>query len=248
MPGRCTVNVGLLMLLLSPFTAVSAQEPATRPTVPPRTPDSAVTAAPSQRGPARHEQFMYRIKEGEVGLLFLGDSITDFWPRTGENSWLKFAPFHPANFGVSGERTEQLLWRLTNGELDAVHPKLVVLMIGTNNIGQRPADKPEWAAAGVAKVLETIHQRLPDSKVLLLGVFPRDLKDSSKRADVNKINVIISRLDDGHKTRYMDIGRVFLDADGEIPADIMADKLHPTAKGYDLWYDAIHATVKEMMQ
>src|SRR5687768_6223587 len=97
----------------------------------PRTEADAVTPAIKDRH--RHDMFLYRITQGDVGLLFLGDSITDGWPRSGEWSWLKFAPYKPANFGIGGDRTEHLLWRITNGELDGIKPKVTVLMIGTNN-------------------------------------------------------------------------------------------------------------------
>ncbi|HEX3355704.1 MAG TPA: GDSL-type esterase/lipase family protein, partial [Tepidisphaeraceae bacterium] len=203
---------------------------------------------PKIKDPNRHTQFLSRIKEGDVGLLFMGDSIMDIWPRTGENSWLKFAPYHPADFGISADHTEHVLWRITNGELDGIHPKVMVLMIGTNNIGHTPADTPEWAANGVKTIVDTTRKALPDTKILLLGVFPRDTPGSVHRDAVAKINEIISKLDDGKMVRYLDIGKVFLDADGNIPPDIMADKLHPTAKGYDLWYDAMHPLLDEMMK
>jgi len=224
-----------------------AQSPAPSATPIPRTPADAVTAT-ANGYTVRHAQFMCRITQGEIGLLFLGDSITDFWPRTGEWSWLKFTPYHPANFGVSGERTEQVLWRISNGELDGIHPKVTVLLIGTNNIGHFPNEEPEWAAAGVQKIVETIHQKLPDTKILLLGVFPRDTKDSVLRQKVEAINAIISKLDDGEKTRFLDISKVFLDAQGEIPNDIMPDHLHPTPHGYDLWYDAMYPLLSEMLK
>jgi lysophospholipase L1-like esterase len=227
---------------VAPTTAPTAARPAPQP----RQAEDAVT--PRVKDPRRHEQFLYRIKQGEIGLLFMGDSITDGWPRGGEFSWLKFAPYKPANFGIGGDKTEHVLWRITNGELDGINPKVVVLMIGTNNIGGRPADEPEWAAAGVTKIVQTIHEKLPQTKVLLLGVFPRATKTSPQRDAVGKINQIISKLDDGSKTRYLDIGKVFLDADGELPADIMPDKLHLTSKGYDLWYDAMHPLLEEMMK
>ena len=236
-----------------PGAAVAADATATtEPTAAPappleRTPADAVTPT-TPRSLIRHEQFLYRIKEGDIGLLFLGDSITDFWPRTGEYSWLKFAPYDPADFGVSGEHTEHVLWRITHGELDGIHPKVVVLMIGTNNIGHTPPDEPEWAAAGVAKIVATIREKLPDSKILLLGVFPRDTPGSVHRDAVEKINAIICHLDDGKMIRYLDIGKVFLDPDGNIPFDIMRDKLHPTGEGYDRWYDAMHPLLEEMMK
>lgn len=213
---------------------------------PERTEQSAVT--PTIKDSRRHDEFLYRIKEGEIDLLFLGDSITDSWPRGGEWSWLKFAPYRPANFGVSGDRTEHVLWRIQNGELEGIRPKVAVVMIGTNNIGQDKGENPEWTAGGVKKILEVIREKLPSTKVLLLGVFPRDAKDSQKRAATVTINEIISKYGDGNKVQYLDIGRVFLDANGEILTDVMPDRLHPNAKGYDLWYDAIAPTLEKMMK
>ncbi|RYD77452.1 MAG: hypothetical protein EOP84_15520, partial [Verrucomicrobiaceae bacterium] len=154
----------------------------------------------------------------------------------------------PANFGIGGDRTEHLLWRITNGELDGIKPKVTVLMIGTNNIGHFNDEKPEWAAAGVKKIVETIHSKLPETKVLLLGVFPRGTPDSAHRKAVEEINKIIAGLDDGKKTRYLDISKNFLDENGNIPADVMPDKLHPNAKGYDIWHKAMWPVLSEMMR
>jgi beta-glucosidase len=236
----------VVICMLWSLARVGIGAPTTAPSRTPRTPEDAVT--PKIKNPERHDQFLYRIKEGDIGLLFMGDSITDFWPRVGEYSWLKFAPYKPADFGISGDSTEHVLWRITHGELDGINPKVVVLMIGTNNIGHAPADQPEWAAAGVVKIVQTIREKLPDSRILLLGVFARDTPGSVHRNAVASINEIISKLDDGKMIRYLDIGRVFLDADGNIPTDVMRDKLHPTAKGYDLWYEAMHPLLDEMMK
>ena len=227
-------------------TASPTPRPSATPTpTPPRTEASAVT--PNNRNPFRHAQFLYRIKEGPVDLLFLGDSITDKWPRDGEWTWERLAHYHPADFGVGGEQTEDLLWRITNGELDGISPKVVVLMIGTNNIGQHKDEKLEWTVAGIRKNVDTIREKLPHTRVLLLGVFPRGDKTSPQRARVDAINAQISRFDDGQAIRYLDIGHVFLDGQGEIPKDIMGDALHPTAKGYELWYDAMSPLLDEMM-
>ena len=212
----------------------------------PRTEADAVT--PAVKDPHRHKQFLYRITQGEVGLLFLGDSITDGWPRGGEWSWLKFAPYKPADFGIGGDRTEHLLWRITNGELDGIKPKVTVLMIGTNNIGHFNDEKPEWAAAGVKKILEVVHEKLPETKVLLLGVFPRSTPGTPHRQAVEEINKIIATYADGEKTKYLDISKSFLDEQGNIPDDVMPDKLHPNAKGYDIWYEAMWPTLEQMLK
>lgn len=212
----------------------------------PRTPESAVT--PAIKGQNRHEEFLARLKEGPIDLLFVGDSITDFWPRRGEYTWLQFARYNPANFGISGDRTENVLWRMLNGELEGISPKLVVMMIGTNNVGQCPDEKPEWAAEGVKKLVETLRQKLPNSKLLLLAVFPRGSKDSVLRQKVAAINKALPALADGRQVVYLDIGDKFLGADGEIPADVMPDKLHPSPKGYGIWYAAVAPTIAELMK
>jgi len=231
------VSLAVAGLWLAPAAKAEAKK---------RTADDALT--PAIKDPHRHEQFLARIKQGPVGLLFLGDSITDAWPGRGKESWAKFAPYQPADFGISGDRTEHVLWRITHGELEGINPKVVVIMIGTNNIGHFRDEQPEWAAAGVKKIVQTVRQKLPQAKVLLLGVFPRGPKDSDVRKKVEAINQIICKLDDGKQIRYLDIGTVFLDANGEIPKEIMPDSLHPTAKGYDLWYEAMRPLLEEMMK
>ena len=226
----------------NPVTPSATVEPTSKP----RTANDAVTPALKNR--ERHEKFLEQAKQGNIDLLFLGDSITDYWPKRGSDSWNKFAAYHPADFGISGDRTEHVLWRITNGELEGINPKVTVIMIGTNNIGKFPDEKPEWTAAGVKKIVDTVHQRLPNTKVLLLAVFPRGKRSSPYREKIAQINQILATLDDGKRTRFLDIGKSFLDPNGEIPIDIMPDKLHPTAKGYDVWYDAMHPLLEEMMR
>lgn len=221
----------------------AAPAAAGKPAPPLRTADSPITPAIKDLG--RHKEFLYRIQEGDVGLLFLGDSIMDFWPGRGQFSWLHYAPYNAADFGISADRTEHVLWRIENGELDGIHPKVVVLMIGTNNTGR---DKPEWIAAGIQKIVQETQAKLPQTKVLLLAVFPRGLKDSPERASIAKVNTIIGKLDNGSSIRYLDLGSVFLDPAGDIPADVMPDKLHPSAKGYDLWYSTMQPLLAQMMK
>jgi beta-glucosidase len=212
-----------------------------------RTAESAVT--PCNRNPKRHGGFLKRIKDGPVGLLFLGDSITDFWPGKSKETWSKFAPYQPADFGISGERTEDVLWRITNGELDGIDPKAVVIMIGTNNIGHYDDEKPEWVAAGVKKIVATVLEKLPKTKILLLGVFPRGAtKDDPKRVKVTAINEIIKGYGNGSNVIYLDLTDKFVDAKGDLPKDIMPDALHPNAKGYQIWYDAMWPTLEKLLK
>ena len=212
----------------------------------PAAPDPALTAStPAAKDPERHQAFLARLAAAPVDLLFLGDSILDRWPRYGEPSWLKLAPFQPADFGLGGDQTENLLWRIQNGELDGIHPQAVVILIGTNNVAR---DQPEWTAAGIAKIVETVRGKLPETKVLLVGLLPRDLSDSVNRKRNAAVNVLISKLADGRSVYYLDIGTAFLDDQGEIPLDLMPDRLHPGVKGYEVWYRLMIPKLKEMLR
>jgi lysophospholipase L1-like esterase len=200
----------------------------------------------------RHEGFVQQAKTEQIDLLFLGDSITDFWrgkaPRFGINVWNKYyAPLHAADFGISGDRTENVIWRIDNGELDGLHPKALVLMIGTNN---SRTNSPEQIAEGIKVILNKIQEKCPDTKVLLLGVFPRNtVKDIPKQIEApDKINAIISKCADGKKIVYLNINDKFLGPDGKVPADIMPDFLHPNEHGYQIWADAMNPTLFEMLK
>ncbi|MBA3710194.1 MAG: hypothetical protein H0W83_15390 [Planctomycetes bacterium] len=177
-------------------------------------------------------------------MLFLGDSITDGWRGSGLAVWNSaFAPLKAANFGISGDGTQHVIWRLRHGELDGIQPKLVVLMIGTNNAGGPAAD----IALGIKAILADIREFSPKSRVLLLGIFPRSERPDALRAKVADVNKLIEPFDDGRKVFYLDIGAKFLTADQTLTKDIMPDGLHPNAAGYQIWADAILPTVKHLM-
>jgi lysophospholipase L1-like esterase len=202
----------------------------------------------------RHETFVGIARKGDVDVLFLGDSITDAWGGEGHGGGNgvaifkeRFVPLKAANFGISGDQTQHVLWRLQNGELDGIQPKVVMLMIGTNNMGGNTA---EQIAEGVIAVVKEIHKRSPTTKVLLLGIFPRSKNaDDSVREKIKQTNSIIAKLDDGGKTvKYLDIGDKFLEPDGSLSKDIMYDFLHLTAEGYKRWADAVEEPIKELMK
>ncbi len=202
---------------------------------------------------ARHEGFVAEAKQGGVDLLFLGDSITDFWRNRGSNVWNQYyAPRHAANFGISGDRTEHVLWRIDHGELDGIKPKVVVLMIGTNNTGKerngQPRNTVPQVVAGVQTVVRDIREKLPASKILLLGIFPRGNFDDLQRSQVALVNTVIAKLDDGRTIRYLDIGSNFLQDDGTLPKSIMPDLLHPNEQGYEIWAKAMEPTLAEMLK
>jgi lysophospholipase L1-like esterase len=200
---------------------------------------------------ARHENFVAQAKQGGIDILFMGDSITDFWRGRGSNVWNKYyAPQHAANFGISGDRTQHVLWRIDNGELDGIKPKVVVLMIGTNNTKQnnRIVNTTAEIIQGVTAIVNDIRAKLPDSKILLLGIFPRGNLDDPQRAQVAVVNTVLAKLDDGAMVRFLDIGPKFLEADGTLPKSIMPDSLHPNEHGYQIWADAMNPTLDEMMK
>jgi lysophospholipase L1-like esterase len=195
----------------------------------------------------RHEGFVAIAKKGEVDVLFLGDSITDGWRgKAGKEVWEKaFGDMKPANFGIGGDRTQHVLWRIQNGELDGIKPKVAVLMIGTNNTG---SDSAEKIAEGVTSIVKHINKESPHTKVLLLAVFPRGkMIPNPGNTKIIEINKIIAKLDDGKNVKYLNIGEKFM-KDGQIPAEIMPDYLHLSQAGYQIWADAITPTVKEMLK
>lgn len=201
---------------------------------------------------ASHERFVGIAKEGKVQLVFLGDSITAGWAGSGKEVWAKsFGAYIPANFGIGGDRTQHVLWRIQNGELDGIKPKAVVIMIGTNNSGQDPA---EGIAKGVTAIVETVRTKQPQAKILLLAVFPRGEKPSTPekanagRDKLKQVNAIISKLDDGKNIFYLDIGDKFTQPDGSLTKEIMPDFLHLSPAGYQIWADAISPKLAELMK
>jgi beta-glucosidase len=217
-------------------------------------PDTNTATRPEPREGAwmqMHEDFLKRASGGDVDLLFLGDSITRGWANDSDQGpravWERYyAPRHAANFGIGGDRTQHVLWRLEHGELDGIKPRVVVLMIGTNNVH---ANTPAEIADGVTAVVKTLRAKLPSTKVLLLGVFPRGKTPDAVRERLKAVNERIARLDDGGKTvEYLDIGPRFLNPDGTISQEIMPDFLHLSRKGYHIWADAMEPTLWTLME
>lgn len=195
----------------------------------------------------RHAEKKARVAEGGVDLVFLGDSITQGWETVGAAAWDRhFGHRNAVNLGFSGDRTEHVLWRIDDGTLDGIAPKAAVIMIGTNNIGH-DSNTPEETAEGVAAVVGRVRAKLPDTQILLLGVFPRDAApDGAKRAAVRAVTAGIAGLKDD-AVHFLDIGNDFLVKDGTLPAAIMPDALHLSAEGYDRWARAIEPVVARLL-
>lgn len=207
----------------------------------------AVTPVPREGGwMKRHESFNERVAKGNVDLIFIGDSITQGWENAGKDVWAKhYAPRNAVNLGIGGDRTQHVLWRLDHGNIDGISPKLAVLMIGTNNSN---SNTPEQIADGVTAIVRKLRDKLPNTKILILAIFPRGADNSDPKRQVNsKANEIIARLADGKMVEYLDIGPKFLAEDGTLSKDVMPDLLHLNAASYQIWADSIEAHVKRMM-
>jgi beta-glucosidase len=202
----------------------------------------------NQRMGPRHEGFVARAKEGNIDLLLHGDSITDWWQQDANLPMFNkyFGHIRTANFAVAGDTTQGVLWGLRNGEGQGFQPKAVMLMIGTNNTGQYTG--PE-IAEGVGAVVLELRRNFPSAKILLLAIFPRGLPGDPVRDKIAEVNQVISKLDDKKNVFYMDIGPKFLDDKGVfLPDSFRPDNLHPQAKGYDIWGEAVSAKLAELLK
>ena len=182
-----------------------------------------------------------------MGLLFLGDSITAGWGGRGKKVWDEnYAKYEPANFGIGGDRTQHVLWRIENGELDGIKPKVLVLMIGTNNIGSTP----DQIATGTTAVVKAVRTKLPEARILLLSIFPRsELADHPNRGKLQAVNDQLAKLDDGPggKVKFFKLWDQFLDPAGTLSKEIMPDGLHPTAQGVAVIVRKILPTVQAFL-
>ena len=205
-----------------------------------------------------HEQLLAKAKQGRIDVYFEGDSITRRWgatdyPQLLENWNKNFFGWNAADFGWGGDRVENILWRLENGELDGVHPKVIVLLAGTNNVGNRiPADGIDVAADQVTKglraVLRVMQSKAPDAVIILMGIFPRN-DNMDVMPEIDRINANLARMADGRRIRYLNINGQLADRDGKLRDGMMSatDKLHPAAKGYQVWADGLKPLLTELL-
>ena len=206
---------------------------------------------------AKHAANVALAEKGDIDLLFMGDSITDFWRNAGPAGSVNprmagkavfdkyYGAIKTANFGISGDTTQGVLYRLRDGEGQGFQPKAIMLMIGTNNGGTCSSAE---IAEGVGAVVMELRKDFPAAKILLLGIFPRANPGDAIRKTVLDVNPIIAKLHDGKNVFYLDIGSKFLDAEGNLTADIMGDKLHPTEKGYEIWAEAVKEPLADLMK
>ena len=195
----------------------------------------------------RHASMNQKAKKPH-DLLFIGDSITQGWEGSGKGTWDKFYGNRKTlNLGISGDRTEHVIWRLDNGNLkNQKKAKVAVIMIGTNNTGHKLQD-PTEVKDGIGRIISTVRARCPQAKILLLGIFPRGVNpDDPKRKNNVEINELVSKFHNGERIHYLNISDKFLTKEGVLTKEIMPDALHPKQKGYEIWAEAIEPKLKEL--
>ena len=195
----------------------------------------------------RNDEVNERVKQGNVDLLMIGDSITHGWEGGGKKFWDKYyEPRNAVNMGFSGDRTQNVLWRLEHGHLEGISPKLAVLMIGTNNSNGED-NTAEEIADGIVAICKKLRAKCPKMKILILAIFPRGPEPSEQREKNAKASLLASKIADDKMIHYLDINDKFLTKDGFLSKKIMPDYLHPNEAGYKIWAESIEPKVAELM-
>ena len=237
------LNCFILVLLVSAASFAQNAEPRKNPAIVPVKHEGKRTEDVMQRG---------RENPGPCDIAFIGDSITQGWEGNGKNVWAKFYGGRKClNFGVGGDRTEHVLWRFEQGQLNGIKPKAAVLMIGTNNSNKNKDGTEAYSEAeilaGVKAIVQQLRERTPETKVLVLGIFPRGATFSTQRGKLLQINQALAKLADGKMIHYLDFGSQLIEADGSISKTLMPDYLHLSEAGYEIWANAIEAKLKELL-
>lgn len=242
------MRIVLPAALASALAVVGACQSAAKPApVPP----SLLTLAPVENE-GMHERNLELALRAKTAtgaqLLFVGDSITQGWESVPDLWNGEFGKYGPLNLGVSGDRTEHVLWRLAQGAYDHLRPKSIVVMIGTNNTGHR-MDPPADIAAGIDEILAQLVRRYPEAKLALLAIFPRgETVDDPMRANNQAVNRLLPAIAKAHGAEWLDLSRAFTDSAGVLPKSVMPDLLHPGPYGYAVWANALREPVARWMR
>jgi (4-O-methyl)-D-glucuronate---lignin esterase len=245
MKNSIDIVFGLLVMSVWPLMAM-AQTPADHPV--PRFDANSKLA---------HQQLIEKAKQGGIDIYFEGDSIVRRWGCSDEQykdmlaNWTQnFYGWNAADFGWGADQTQNILWRLDNGELDGVNPKIIVILAGTNNVGSRPPSDARIAdiANGIRAIVDICQKKAPDATIILTGIFPRN-DNPAVVPGINQINDNIAKLADGKRVRYLNINDKLADANGKVFDGMLnpRDKLHPTIKGYQVWADALKPIFTEIL-
>ena len=231
------------VILLLGAVAAGAQTPADLPA--PRTDENSRIA---------HTQLLEKARRGGIDVYFEGDSITRRWgatdyPQLLENWRANFFGWNAADFGWGADRIQNILWRLENGELDGINPKIIVLLAGTNNIGNTPGGDEKVAdiTRGLRAVVDTLKRKAPAATIVLTAIFPRN-DNMAVMPEIDRVNANLEAMADGKKTRYLNINGKLADKDGKLFDGMMnADKLHPAIPAYQIWADALKPIFTEIL-
>lgn len=252
------MKIGKLLLLCLAGTGILLSFLSLAQTLPPQIAADQPVARTDQNSMIAHAQLLDKAKRGGIDIYFEGDSIARRWGATDYPGLLanwreNFFGWNAADFGWGADSIQNILWRLNNGELDGVYPKIIVLLAGTNNIGNTmPPDADEDKAAditrGLKAILDIMRTKAPDATIILMGIFPRN-DNIVVMPTINKVNNNLSKLADGKKIRYLNINDKLADGDGRLLDGVMNadDKLHPTIKGYQIWADALKPIFNELL-
>jgi lysophospholipase L1-like esterase len=234
----------LAWLAAAPCQANDAAEPADEPA--PRTDTNSILA---------HGELLIKAKQGRIDVYFVGDSITRRWGTSDAQykdllaNWnANFFGWNAANFGWGGDTTQNILWRLYNGELDDVNPKVIVVLVGTNNLTAQPGEVPRAAdvARGIKAILHICREKAPDATIILTAIFPRNDRPGLMPT-IRQINERIANLADGKRIRYLNVNDKLADKDGKLYDGMTVDGLHPTVKGYQVWANGLRPILTELL-
>jgi lysophospholipase L1-like esterase len=203
-----------------------------------------------------HEQRLATLKKGRIDVYFTGDSITRRWRATDYPKYLanwndNFHGWNAANFGWGGDTVQNVLWRVRNGELDGVDPKVIVSLAGTNDVGNSPLSEERATAVvkGIEALRDAMRDKAPKATIILMGILPRNdgPRPTAVMASINRINEGIAKLADGKATRYLNVNDKLADKDGKLFEGMTTDRLHLSEKGYQVWADALRPVLTDLL-
>ena len=212
---------------------------------------SAVDAVPRSDRGWKDRQELLNKRAAEAGeraqVIFIGDSITQGWEGEGKEVWAaRFARYSAVNLGIGGDRTQHVLWRLDNGNLKGLKPKAAVVMIGTNNSNGED-NTPGQIADGITAIVRKLREKLPNTKILLIPIFPRGENFNNQRGKILQVNQVVQRLADGKNILWVDVGYKFVTPEGRIPRELMPDYLHLSPAAYEMWAEAIDPVLAKII-
>jgi lysophospholipase L1-like esterase len=237
--------VGCFVVAGLPLLASAAQE------APPPSMNWTAVARSDRNSMLAHEQLLEKARSGRIDLYFEGDSIVRRWGATDYPELLahwkeSFFGWNAADFGWGADRIQNILWRLENGELDGVDPKVIVLLAGTNNL-------PDGVGAGeiargLSAIVRLMQTKAPQATIVVTGIFPRN-DNQSYGPVIREVNASLSKMADGRRVRYLDINGRLADGSGQLHEGMMnaRDRLHPTLQGYRVWAEALQPLLRELL-